>query len=374
MKSSIARNLLAVALLGAVSQARAEIKLSPDASLFVTADASLAYNSNVLLSNTGEKSDEVYDITPGLLAVWGQGSDMKGQLSVAEDFNGYFSNTGLNADLFRGDFQSKYDDGATKVDAAGFFHQVDQATRDVRGGNSLVHRDVSNAVLSGESAIDAKNSVKLGFSYDDTQYKTSAYTDWQQDQVFADYYFKVEPKLDLSAGLTYKDNQLGSGGLNSTEYYYNVGARGELAPKLTGEFSVGYNTIELSHRSTRSGLGLESKFTYSVDEKTNIFFGANNDNGYGGDGNAYKNFGINGGFETAVSDQIKLGATLSYARYGYTTELRTDEFYQGQVNATYIVSKLISLTAAYAYAENSSTASGGSFTDNIFTISAKIRY
>jgi len=375
MKSSFATHLIAAAaLFGAVSQAQAEIKLSPDSSLFFTADASLAYNSNVLLSSANEKSDEVFDITPGLLATFGQGSEWQSQISYKEDFSEYFSNSDLNADLALADFTSVYDDGATKVNAGAFFHQVDQATRDVRGADSLIHRDVSNANLAGENSIDAKDSVKLGFSYDDTQYKSSGFTNWQQDQVFADYYFKVEPKLDLSAGVTYKDNELGNGGINSTELYYNVGARGELAPKLTGEFSVGYNTIDMDGRPTRSALGLESKFTYAADEKTNIFFGANNDNGYGADGNAYKNFGINGGFETVVSDQWKVGGQLSYGRYDYTTELRTDDFYQGQVSATYVVSREISVSVAYAYADNSSTLSGASFTDNILSISAKFRY
>ena len=130
MKYSFAKNLIAAAaLVGGISQAKAELKLSSDSSLFFTVESSLAYNSNILLSNTGEKSDEVFDIAPGLLDTFGQGSDWQGQVSFKEDFSTYFSNSRLNASLALADFKSVYDDGTTKVDASAFFHQVDQATR-----------------------------------------------------------------------------------------------------------------------------------------------------------------------------------------------------------------------------------------------------
>ncbi len=366
--------MIGAALVGTATQVNAAYKLGSDSELFVTATAGVQYNDNILLTQNGTKSDTIFDAAPGLLAIWGQSSDVKGQASFSEDFSAYSSNSGLNASLAKFDLTNKYDGGVSKVNFDGWFHQVDQATRDVRGAGSLVHRDLSHAGLDGENEITSKTSIKLGIVYDDTKYKQTGYTNWQWYEVPLNYYYKVEPKLDLSAGVRYKDNQLGTGGIDSKEYYYNVGARGELAPKLIGEFSVGLNNRKLNGLGTKDELGLESNFTYSYSPKTSITFGANNDFGYAADGKAYKTFGLNGGVEAQVSSELKLGGLLSYGRYSYSTVSRADDFYQGQVSATYLVNGFVSITGAYAYADNSPNVVLASFKNNILSVSATFRY
>ena len=373
MKSS-SLLLTAAVLVGAASQVNAAYKLGSDSELFVTATAGVQYNDNILLTQNGTKSDTVFDAAPGLLAIWGQSSDLKGQTSFSEDFSAYSSNSGLNASLAKFDLTNKYDDGATKVDFDGWFHQVDQATRDVRGAGFLVHRDLSHAELEGENEVTSKTSVKLGIAYDDTQYKHTGYTDWQWYEVPLNYYYKVEPKLDLSAGVRYKDNQLGTGGIDSKEYYYNVGARGELAPKLTGEFSVGLNSRKLNGIGTKDEFGLESNFTYAYSPKTSFTFGANNDFGYSAAGTAYKTLGLNGGIDAAVSSDLKVDGTLAYSRYSYSTTSQRDDFYTGQVSATYLLNGYVSLTGAYAYSDDQSNLAGVSFKNNILSVTATFRY
>ena len=362
------------ALLGAAATAQAAVKLDSDSELFFTADAGLQYNDNILLTQNNQKKDTVFNIAPGLLATWGQNSATSGQISFSENFLDYADNSDLNASLAKADFSAKYDDGVSKVDSAAWFHQVDQATRDVHSANALIERNLSHAEIAGENQFAPNSSIRLGFIYDDTNYRPASYTDWQWIQVPLDYYFKVEPKLDLSAGLSYKDNQLGNGVANSTEYYYHVGARGELAPKLTGEFSIGLINDKFDGLGSRNGLGLESHFTYAYSEKTSLTFGASNENGYGGDGSAYKTFGLNGGFVAEVSSDVKIGGMLSYGSFNYDNSSRQDNFYQGQLSVTYVLSHEISFTGAYAYADNSSNLAGASFTNNIFSLGASFRY
>jgi len=366
--------LVVAGLLGLSSQVLAFEKLGSDSELFVTGTAGIQYNDNILLAQSGTKSDTIFDATPGLLAIWGQSSDVKGQASFTEDFSVYSSNSSLNANLAKFDITNSYDGGVSKVDFDGWFHQLDQATRDVRGANTLIHRDASHAELYGENEVSPKTSVKLGIVYDDTNYKSAGYTDWRWYEVPLNYYYKVEPKLDLSAGVRYKDNTLGTGGLNSTEYYYNVGARGELAPKLTGEFSVGLNTSKPKGLGTKDALGLESNFAYAYSPKTSFTFGANNDFGYSATGGSYKNFGVNGGFNAAVSSELKVGGSLGYSRYTYSTTSQRDDLYSGQLSATYLVNGYLSLVGTYAYTDDQSNLAGSSFKNNILSFSATFRY
>jgi hypothetical protein len=374
MKSSSLLLLIGAALVGAATQVNAAYKLGSDSELFVTATAGVQYNDNILLTQNGTKSDTIFDAAPGLLAIWGQSSDVKGQASFSEDFSAYSSNSGLNSSLAKFDLTNKYDSGVSKVDFDGWFHQVDQATRDVRGAGTLVHRDLSHAALSGENEISSKTSIKLGFAYDNTDYKPVGYTDWQWYEIPLNYYYKVEPKLDVSAGIRYKDNQLGKGGIDSKEYYYNVGARGELAPKLIGEFSVGLNSRKLNGIGTKNEFGLESNFSYAYSPKTAFTFGANNDFGYSAGGGAYKTFGLNGGIDAAISSDLKVDGTLAYSRYSYSTTSQRDDYYTGQVSATYLLNGYVSLTGAYAYSDDSSNLAGASFKNNILSVSATFRY
>jgi hypothetical protein len=374
MKIAPSLLLIGAGLLGAVSEARAIAKLSPDSELFLTADSNLAYNDNILLTQNNAKSDTVFDIAPGLKATWGQNSSLSGQASFKEDFTEYFSNSELNSSLALVDLSNNYDDGVSKVSLNAWYHQVDQATRDVRNANSLIKRDLSHADISGENQASAKSSVKLGFAYDNTDYQTGGYANWQWYNVTFDYYYKMTPKLDLSAGFQYKDNRLGAHGLDSTEDFYNVGFRGELAPKLTGELHVGFVSHDFQVLGTRNDLGLASSFTYAYSEKTNVTFGASDNYGYSADGSAYRDVGINAGFYAAVNSSLAFNAMISYANFDYFQSTRKDDYVQVQLSATYTVNRYVSLIGAYAYADNSSNAAAVSFTNNILSISAKIAY
>lgn len=370
-KSFTSLCLLGAALLGA--NARASFDLGNDVTLFPTATAGLQYNDNIFLSNKNAKSDSILDLAPGILLQFGAGAANKGQLSYSEDFQFYSSQSGLNTGLAKVDFLSRFDDGASKINVDAWFHQANQATRDVRSNGFLVRRDLIHGALVGENSISAKTSASLGIIYDDTDYKRTGYTDWQWFEVPFKYYYKIEPKLDLSGGFTYRDNQLGKGGIDSTEYFYNVGARGEIAPKLTGEVSIGLNQRKLKVGGTQNSLGIDSNFTYAATQKTSVSFGASNDFGYGATGTAYKNFGLNGGVTSDVSSDFKVGAQVSYSRYAYTGTQR-DDFYTGQLSGTYLVNAYVTLTGTYAYAKDSSNLAGTSFTNNIFSISAAFRY
>ncbi|HEY1764308.1 MAG TPA: outer membrane beta-barrel protein [Opitutaceae bacterium] len=371
----ITKRLIVCSLIvGSIAPAFALVTLDPGSEAFATLTVGVQENDNIFLSDTNTKSAAIFDAAPGVLFDFGQASDFTGQASFSEDFLEYSGVSGLDTQLANLNLTSRYDDSMTKVSIDGWFRQANQATRDIRNNQFLVLRDLSHAAIIGENKITDKTSISLGAIYDDTDYRRNGYTDWQWVEVPVNVYYQVEPKLDLSAGFQYKNNQLGAGGVNSDEYYYNIGARGELAPKLTGQFSIGYDESHLSGGRTLDNLGLIANFNYSVTEKTTLTVGGFDGYGYAADGSGFKNASVNAGLNSAVSDQIVLGASLSYGNYDYTTRSQTDNFWQGQLNATYVYSKMISATASYAYANDNSNLAGASFSNNIFALSVSFKY
>jgi hypothetical protein len=190
-----------------------------------------------------------------------------------------------------------------------------------------------------------------------------------------DYYWKVEPKLDLSAGFRYRDNTVGSGGIDSQNYYYNVGARGEFLPDLTGEFDIGYNQVNFNDRGTQSSVGADSKFTFTYSPKTTVTLSLNDDYGYsatGGGGYRQPNASI--GASTHLDEQWSAFGSVGYAQYQYLTTAQRDDFYTAQVGVAYVVNSKVTIKGAYNYAEDNSNFNGDSFKNNIFTVTASVRF
>ena len=367
--------ILALALLGSAPHAQAFVSVDGDDDLLATGTASAQANDNVFLSHTNTKSDEIFDLIPGLELDYGKSSLLKGVISASEDFQLYGSESGLDTGLANLLATANYADDKTKLNFDGSFHQMDQATRDVHLVGVLVKRDLYHVDGLGEFSVGDKSSVGAGAIYDDTDYQRVGFTNWQWVKIPVKYYYTVEPKLDLSAGFSYQNNQLGTGGINSDEYFYNVGARGEFTPKLTGTLNVGYEEISFDKGGNRGGLGVDSAFTYAYSPKTSVTFGVNNDFGYSAAGGAsYRIGGGNAGFSTLFSEQWKGTGQVSYSRYDYITTTQKDNFYNGQLGLSYILSVRANVTASYSYTEDSSNITPDSFTNNLFTLSLALRF
>lgn len=364
--------LLAV---GAGHYANAFVATGPDDELFATGTAGAQENDNIFLTHSDAKSDEVFDLTPGLEWDFGKNAQNQGYLSVGNDFQLYGSDTKLDTDLPMAALVSAYNDGKTKVNVNANYAKLDQATRDVHLVGTLVKRDWYHVDGTAEVAITDKTSVSAGVIYDNTQYSTTGYESWEWVNVPLKYYYAVEPKLDLSAGFSYQNNTIGAPGLDSDEYFYNVGARGEFTPKLSGQFSVGFEQIQFKHGGTTNGVGADSQFNFAYTPKTTFTLSILNNFGYSPAGGAsYRDLGISGGMVTVLSDQWKAGGQISYNKYNYISTTEKDNFYAGQVYATYIYNAYLSFTGAYRYAEDSSNITADSFTNNIFSIAATVKY
>ena len=238
----------------------------------------------------------------------------------------------------------------------------------------LVQRDLYHADGTDEVSLTAKSSVSVGIAYDDTHYRAAGYDDYGYAEVPVNVYFKVEPKLDLSAGFRYRDNTVGGNGIDSSDYFYNVGARGEFTPSLTGQFNVGYQRAVLDNGTKYDGVGADSNFTYAADPKTTITLGVDNDFSYSALGQAFRDLAITLGFTSAISDQWSVNAQAGYTYYSYITSTQRDDFYTARAGVSYMISRNVTVSASYTYAQDSSNITLDSFKDNLFSISGALRF
>jgi len=355
--------------LSVVAQAAPFLAIGDGAELFATGAVGIRADDNIFLSNNAV-SDVIFDITPGAQLTFGKDGQVKGALTLVDTFSNYSRNSALNTDLFSGDFAAGYSDGKVKVDLSTGYHELNQNAVDIHG---LTRRNVSNILTKGEVEVSQITSVEGGFSLTHTSYKRAGYGNSDDYTVPVNFYYKWTPKVDLSAGYQYRFYQIQKGiGQDSTDNYFNVGARGEFTPKLNGEFTVGLTQRNFKHLPDETMLGLNANLTYAFSEKTSLQLGASSAPDTAPQGQQEKNLSLNTSVTTNISDQWKVSAGVSWRAIDYLT--RTDHYVEGNLAATYIINTYVSLVGAYAYRKNSSVLGGSEFTNNVFSFAANVRY
>jgi hypothetical protein len=186
--------------------------------------------------------------------------------------------------------------------------------------------------------------------------------------------------IDISLGYTYRDYEAKTGSAaDSTDHFFNVGARGEFSPKLTGKFAVGYTERRFSNAlSSRSLLGLDASFAYELTPKTTVQVGASNDFGTSPTGQQQKNLTINALLNTKLTEVWSLYAGVSYRAISYDrsglVSARTDDYWEDVIGAAYIVNANLRITGGYTYRTYTTDIAGSEFSNNVFSVAANIRY
>jgi len=376
-RTFLAPLLAGAALVRAVAPAKAVAPMGDNAELFITGVATASENDNIFLSHANATSMGVFDLVPGLSYEFGKKNSLvTGKLAYSEDFQ-MFSKSGSQLDYQLANllFVAKYDDEANKFDFNAIYYQADQAQVGIQNLAYLVKRDIYHVEGTDEVSLTAKSSVAVGASYDDTHYHQAGYVDYAYTTVPVNVYFKVEPKLDLSAGFRYRNDSLNNtGGLNGNNYFANVGARGEFTPSLTGQFNVGYQEEKLDNGKKFDGLGAISNFIYAADPKTSLNLGVSDDFSYSALGQGFRSSGVNLGFTTNLTDQWSVNGLLGYNLYRYATTTQRDTYINGRVGASYAVNRYLTLSVSYTYSHDDSNIVADSFQNNIYSISGSLRF
>jgi len=366
MKKSALIALVSVAL-GTAAHAAPFLAIGDGAELFVTGTLGVRADDNIFLASNAT-SDTIFDINPGLEITFGKDAALKGSLTLVDAFANYSDNSGLNTNLFSGDFRAAYDDAKLKLKFNTGYHELNQNSVDIQG---LTRRDQFVIGTGAEVEISQITSVGAGVNFTHENYKRKTYGDSDDLSVPVNFYYKWTPKVDLSAGYRYRNYET-TIGLDSTDHYFNIGARGEFTPKLTGEFSAGVTTREFSKGGNETLPGFDGRLTYALTPKTSLQFGGSNDFGTSPQGQQQKNLSFNGSISTNIDEQWSVNAGLSSRSIDYYT--RTDDYIEGNVGVSYTVNAYVKINAAYVYRNNASDLASGEFTNNVFSLSASLRY
>lgn len=345
------------------------LAIGDNAELFVTAGTGVRYEDNVFFAPSGFKEDTfAFTFTPGIEILFGKNSLFKGSFVLQEQFTEYTENAVRDTNLTVASFRGSYDGSRWTSSVSAGFRELNQNTRGLLG---LIRRDVYDFSLRGEYALTEKSKLASGVTYSRTQYKGPGFNDQTTFGIPLNYYYAVLPKVDLSAGFSFRHTDV-SGGANRDDYFFNVGARGEFTPKLTGSFKVGYTVRDRQGANSTGILGLDAGLAYLYSPKTRFTLDLANEFDTSALGQNQEVFSVTVGASTQINPALNLGTSLRYQAINYPGP-RSDDYVAASLFANYVYNQFLTLGAFYTYTENSS----GGFADfaaNVISVSANFRY
>ena len=355
------------------------LAIGDNAELFLTARTEVRYEDNITYAtdDAGDPAleDEVFEVSPGAEIVFGKNSLVKGACGAFERITSYSDNNDLNSNLTNVVFTSKYDGAKLDLNADASFRELNQNSRDIRGP-VLVRRDVYAASLNGEYSLTEKTKLGLGGHYDRTQYKSSRFVDQKNYIVPANYYYAITEKVDLSAGVQYRHNDVSITNGDSDDYYFNVGARGEFTAKLSGKFSVGYllRDPDAPGADNENSIGVKAGLAYAFSPKTTFTLDLSNDFETDSGAAGTETSTVTLGATTGLTSALTVTATVGYSKYDYLASSREDDYFVGGILFNYVLNEHVNFDAGYSINDNDSDFAPASFTANVVRIAANFRY
>lgn len=379
MKKTV-QHLVILGGMGSAVFAAPFLAIGDNAELFATATSSVAYNDNVLLSADGlELSDNVFVVTPGFDLKYGKDSAVSGDVFANSTLSSYSDNVKLNNQLFAAGATAAYASERVKLNTNLSFAELDQPTPDNIGQTTLLEHHDTAAGINGELRYSEKISFGSGVSYASYDYKSSAATEQKSYSVPVNVYYELTPKLDVSTGLTYTHTELsgniGAGNADLFDaFYYNVGTRGTFTPKLSGAFSVGYNTRNGNVGPDEDGsVGSKASLAYAYSEKTQLTLAFNRDFANSTSGGAsYETTDLTLGASSAITVDWSLNAGLSYRMMEYTTETR--DYIEASLGATYTINEYLNAGISYVNRSQKADLASSEFVNNVVSLSLSARY
>lgn len=354
------------------------VSLGDGVDLFFNGSTTLQYVDNLFYADKAVnpvENDWVFLVRPGLeLRAGRPGTPAQFSLFVDNEWKTYISRSDLDRDNASVRAMFSYDTDRTKVSARGSWMQTDQSTFDIRLPNQLVLRDISEFNARAEHELSAKTAVAVGFGFyqQDFRVDVAGYRDHEFVSVPVDLYYRYSPKLDLSVGYRWRDTNV-TGGFGSKDHFFNVGARGEVLPKVTGTVRVGAQRRSPDFGASSTTMGLETDLTWSPSPKTAVNLSLDRDFATSGAGGSTRSMrsglSVNHQFSSFVGGYAFLNLTNTDYAGG-----RSDDTYTGGFSMTYAPTNFLRLSAGYAYQENESNTGGLNYENHILNVSASLRF
>lgn len=361
------------------------VSIGDNTDIYFNGSSSLRWTSNVFRDEDKEVDDLMWTISPGFEVNVGRGlSNADLSIVTRYDIIRYDDQSQLDTELFHIKAVGSYK--SSRLDLHGSVNYDEEKTSSGENNviNDLIEYDSYGANLDAEYRVSPKFSFGAGIRYTEKEYQTfvDRFADRETWTLPFDIFYELTPKVDLSGGYTYTETDVKAtlfnpnGDYTTESHFYNLGARGNLLPKLTGFFKVGYRTREDDRSGTDDSgmLGLDANFTWAATPKLTVNLDMSRDFGVGGEGQSTENTSFNLSSSYSISSFFAASANLGYTLRDYTNADREDDQYNAGLRLTYLPNQFWRFSTGYTYSENESDSIDRSYVNHMIDLTATLRY
>ena len=380
-------------------QAAPLVSIGDSVDVFFNGSSSLEWQSNVFSDERGAVDDFKLTLSPGFEVNVGRGlSNVDLSIITRYDIVRFDEVTDLDNELFHIKAVGSY--AGSRLSVNGLVSYDESQSNGADGNDNqkgkLSASETTAANLNGEYTLSPKFSFGAGVNYNKREYKESSSADRESYTVPLDIFYELTPKVDLSIGYTYTSTEVSStvsgasevSGYDKEQHFVNVGARGDLLPKLNGSFKIGFNTMDSdepliaedsvavgrSDRDSDSGLGLDASFTYLATAKVNTQLSLSRNFDVAGQGESTEATRVDLSANYSINTQYTATANLGYTLREYVDTGREDDNYRTGVSLSYVPNQYWRFSTGYNYTENDSNDAGQSYEAHVINVSASLRY
>jgi len=359
----------------------------------------LEWQSNVFSDESDAVDDFKLTLSPGFEVNVGRGlSNVDLSIITRYDIVRFDEVTDLDNELFHIKAVGSY--AGSRLSVNGLVSYDESQSNGADGNDNqkgkLSASETTAANLNGEYTLSPKFSFGAGVNYNHREYAEGSSADRDTYTIPLDIFYELTPKVDLSIGYTYTSTEVSStvsgasevSGYDKEQHFVNVGARGDLLPKLNGSFKIGFNTMDSDDPSTRDGngpegrsdrdsdssLGLDASFTYLATAKVNTQLSLNRNFDVAGQGESTEATRVDLSANYSINTQYTATANLGYTLREYVDTGREDDNYRTGVSLSYVPNQYWRFSTGYNYTENSSSDAGQSYEAHVINVSASLRY
>ena len=344
------------------------VQIGDAISVKLDASATYKHTSNILKSEVGEISDSFYVFSPG--AVFNIGtSGTPLDLNVKAKYDIFQYN---DYDIYDINRLKVYLDGSyipSQLSSSVFSYsniesQVAISELSTKANPALVEVSTENTSFFTTYKYSPKLSFSLGANQKEITYDT--YTDRLASKKSTSIPFKViyhyTNKLSLLYGVTFTDTEVGPiteyslPAYNTDSIYYNLGMKGDILPKISGHFDVGYRTLQYD-TSLRdfNAFGVTSSLKWTMSPKFYTTINISRDFDVAGSGGTYRftrgNFTSVYSINTEYKLSFNFGHTAKFFRKNpiTNTKSRGEKLTNASFSLHYYPSQNYSFSTGYNY-------------------------
>lgn len=351
--------------------------------LYFDGSSALVWQSNIFYDDQDEENELMLVMSPGLEANIGSGlsgfeATIKGSYEI-QRFEELFD---LNHEYAHVSAVGSYDGARLDLNAAYSFDE-EQTTAGEQGtsGRQFIEMAITQAHLMSYYTLSPKFSLELGARYNDREFKEAKnrLADVESFSIPVDVFYELTPKVDLSFGYEYTFEEVGRSveDFHRESGFLNVGAHGDLLPKLDGFFRIGFRSVnpEGATRETDSSLGLDADFTHLTTPKLTSKLNLHRRFEVGSEAQSVESTGARLNVEYAISNNYRASTYAGFTYQDFKDGNDGRDFIQRfGVRFSYLPNQYWALGTGYAYVDSDSNRLGQGYKNQIVDLSASLRY